>query len=397
MNPEETKPTETEAPVSMPEQAPESAPTPVTASPFDAPPAGSQPMPAESGAMSSGSSSPKKRLSFKLSKTVALITAAVVVLAGGGAAAYFGVVVPNKPENVLRKAVINTLEADQATYKGTLEATDDQGVNGKVEFTVAQNLPKKASDAKLSVTVSGVALTIEVRLLDGNIYINPGDLAKLSNSLSTLSPQASYVLAPLTKYSDKWIVIDSSVLKTAGLDCVIDSIYSSQASMKADVAALETQFKAHPFTKIDKSSSDTLNGNKATKMEIKLDDNEAAAFIKNAASATSASKSLKTCTEKSSAGAVSVDSQLKDIKGDGKTHNFTVWVQDNHIAKVAYAAQSKSEPTASFTIDYAAVNIEKPADAVSIVDVFTDLANQLGVSPQDLISSFSGGSTGSGQ
>src|SRR6266545_1720262 len=55
-----------------------------------------------------------------------IVAAAVVIFGGASAAAYLGYVVPNKPENVLKTALINSFSTDKVTsqhFEGKLSIT----------------------------------------------------------------------------------------------------------------------------------------------------------------------------------------------------------------------------------------------------------------------------------
>src|SRR5262245_9196840 len=70
---------------------------------------------------------PKKGGKFK---KVALVLGAVLIVGGASAAAYVGVILPNKPENVLKQALVNSSQETQVSYKGTVEGNTSKDGDG---------------------------------------------------------------------------------------------------------------------------------------------------------------------------------------------------------------------------------------------------------------------------
>src|SRR6266576_6116904 len=107
-------------------------------------------------AVTSQSSKRSKRLPRKAILVPALV---MLVLLGGGAAAYFGYYVPNKPENVLRQAIENSLTEHQATSTGTVDITSS-GISGHVDYTAKVNSDSHSLDLNLDTTISGVKIPL---------------------------------------------------------------------------------------------------------------------------------------------------------------------------------------------------------------------------------------------
>jgi hypothetical protein len=327
---------------------------------------------------------------FHLSRRVLTIIAAVVVLAGASAAAYVGVVVPNKPQNVLRNALINTIQARQSTVKGSFEGSSS-GVAYKVADTMSQNSDAKAADIKLDITVTGVTFPIEGRLADKNIYVKVGDLSTITSLLNAASPQAGDLAKSLSsKLSNQWIVIDSTLLKQAGADC---SLNVSWGITKADTKVLSDAYSKHQFVVVKAAGSDVVNGKKVAKYNVTLDNDKSSAFGNDKSlDNLSLAKSLTKCDKSATHSAVTA------YKGNHKTTALTVWVDkgSKRIAKVAYQVNSgNSKGTLTGTFDYGNVSIQAPTGAKPAVQVLSELETALGGSGgtgTDLTQLFGGGS-----
>ena len=153
-----------------------------------------------------------------LLKPLAVILAIIVLLSGGSVAAFYAVIVPNKPANILKTAFINTAQQQQFTLTGS--ANDDPtsgGIATKGTLTAAVNLPNKAFDVNISLTISGYTVSAEARYVNQNLYIKAGDLSGAVSFLSTLNPKdASTYQSIANELSNKWIEADIR-LQTAGL------------------------------------------------------------------------------------------------------------------------------------------------------------------------------------
>lgn len=124
-------------------------------------PLAQQPMP-QPAPQVSGSQPKVVKKQRKAIKVILIALLGVGVLAGGSAAAYFGMVVPNKPENVLKVAVANSLASTSATINAKLEGKADN-VAYKVDAVSKSNTVTKTSSFETKATVSGVSLSVEGR------------------------------------------------------------------------------------------------------------------------------------------------------------------------------------------------------------------------------------------
>lgn len=315
-----------------------------------------------------------KKLFGKLSILPAAVIAGVII-AGGSAAAYFGVIVPNKPENVLKTAIANTLEQKKAKFDGKFvyESTDSgaavKAVN--VSFNGQSDAEKNAFGASFEVSVSGVKLPFEVRSVDKSIYFKIGNLASIKDLVELAAPgYGSTVDAVNEKLADQWIEIDETLLKQAGMSC---SLGESFAPTKEDVELVLKRYGEIPFTVIKSTSSETLNGREAIKYEMDLDDNKGAEFVKSLEDLTFVKK-LKACQG---------SSEAFDTKtlADNDITPITVWVDKGSktIAKFAMYStkqdEEKSKAKGSFEINtqYGSAEITKPEGAKPAIEFMNDL------------------------
>jgi hypothetical protein len=314
-------------------------------------------------------------LKSKKAKIVAIIVAVLVVLGAGSAGAYFGIIVPNKPENVLKSAIANTLKERQISYDGTVDVqavdTSKAGATPatSVTFKGGSDLDKNATKAELAVTVSGVKVQGEIRYVDQTGYVKLGDLTAIKNLATAYSPDAA---SAISKVENQWIEIDKTLVKQAKADCVLDT---KLMLSDADVKMLSDAYTKTPFTTIKSTSSDPVNGKAATKFELAIDDNKLGDYAKNFDNV-SLVKQLKSCSPQ-----VSDKANYNDLK-DNDTTPLTVWVDkgSKRIVKIAGHTTDQDEKknntkgTASVTLSYGPVTVDKPANAKPIMTLISEFA-----------------------
>ncbi|MDB5169113.1 MAG: hypothetical protein JWO41_469 [Candidatus Saccharibacteria bacterium] len=331
----------------------------------------------------------RRRVSVKL-KT-ALIALGVVLLIGAGtAAAYVGVIVPNKPENALMNAVVNSLQAPQTSFKGSLDISQTSGLAGKVTFSGSADASAKAFALSLSPTVSGVTLPIEARYVGGSAYLKLDDLSQLETLAKSYSPQLGPVAKTLsTQLSGKWVEFDSTLIKEAKLDCVLNADWTIS---KADTDVFKDAYAKNKFATIVSSSSDTVDGKKVAKYEVSIDDDKAAAFG-NTISSTPMIKKLSSCNP-------STSKDVTKAVGDHDKTPLTIWVDkgSKHVVKLAAKSTSKDKKTGTegsvaITLAYDKVTVTAPTGAVPAVQVYAQLQQAFGTSGTNPLSSLLGGSS----
>jgi hypothetical protein len=382
----------TEQPSAAPEvpTAANAAPNVITPTTPDSPPAATESPP---GGIVIGSSPqavmPKKSFFGRLKNPALLMPlAAIVILGAGSAAAYFGYYVPNQPQNVLAKSFQNTLAQHQATSTGSLDLTSS-GVSSKVDYTVQLDADAHALDANLKATISGVDVPVELLSSGGNLYIKVGDLSTLeglvgsylgAGSDTSIKPLEDRIVKTVT---NQWIVVDSTLIKEAKLDCL--GSYPAPFS-QSDIQSLTNSYKTNPFITITNRSSDTFNGAAAYKYQLSLDDDTAAKLNLNNSDYF---KKLSACLNQDNKNASASLSSLKD----GDKTPLTLWVDKKTKLIVGYASASTAKDKAKGTtgslsgkISYGKVSIKAPANAKPVLNLVSELG--LGDLAQSFTDSF---------
>ncbi|MDB5185801.1 MAG: hypothetical protein JWL85_324 [Candidatus Saccharibacteria bacterium] len=309
-----------------------------------------------------------------------VIIAVIALLMAASAAAYYAVIVPNQPENVLKAAVHNTLEQRQASSKGTLsiemlQAKEGEPKNIDVSFNGQGNADASAFAAQVDVAISGVKIPVEVRSVDKNLYFKLGDLGSIKGVLKLTDPQAASMIDAASKVvSNQWVEVDSSLLKQADAECAVDN-YSLT---KEDVDQLVKTYENHQFARIKSSSEETVNGTASIKYQLEFDEAKANEFGKSVKDI-SVMKKLEECAKKGGQDKAlnQFDTELdKEVKDKG-TYEFYLWVDKSKklINQVELKGGDKESTGAlKATIEYGNVNITKPENVKSFIEIMGELA-----------------------
>lgn len=316
-------------------------------------------------------SSVRKRFALILGLSVAI----AIVLFGAAAALYLGYVVPNRPSNVLKTAIENTLAERDVSFNSNLNITTSGSskMSYKLIANGAANLNSKAVDVNLSLTVDGVNIPVEVRMINQNVYFKAGDLSQLASLIGAYSPQAASITKSLaSSISNKWIVVDSTLVKQIpGASCTLDSNWGLT---KSDINYLVNQYNKNKFVTITSTSSDTVNGQPAEKFNLNINNNSAASFS-SAFQHLSLVQSIEKCTN---------GKPLATIKGDGRTVPITVWVNKSSklISKISFNSSPTSKTIGSFTttLTYGNVNISTPSGAIPAAQFILQIERSLTLS-----------------
>ena len=324
-------------------------------------------------------------------KVVFLVLAVFLGLAAITAAVYAEVIIPNRPDVVLMKSLENSLQQSQVSYKGSVDLNSG-GTASKIVIAGAQDNSRQASDVNLTATSSGITLPLEARLVDKNVYLKVGDLTPVVSLLgmygdATTTKELNSVSQQL---SNKWVSIDSTLLKQAGVSCFTDTKF---ALTQADVKLLEDQYKTNPFATIQNTSNDTVNGQKVVKYQLSIDDDKAATYGSKLGNL-SLTKSLNSCNKKTQSS--SIDKNLRDHD----KRPLTVWVNKGSKQIVQIASQSTSRDankgvkgSGTISFSYNPVSITAPADSVPVLELIASIQKTLGV-PTTSSSDLSGLLTG---
>ncbi|MCA9331281.1 hypothetical protein KC957_04460, partial [Candidatus Saccharibacteria bacterium] len=228
---------------------------------------------------------PTKTKKGRLKVAIIAAVAAVVVL-GGSAAAYFGIVVPNQPENKLKKAVENLSKQETLTTKGTIKI-DAEGTSASIAVNMLHVDPaQKVALADFAVTVSGVTVPAELRYIDNNVYVKLGDVSTLK-ALASGYADSQVVDQIASKVSNQWIEIDQTLLKQASssadtnMTCSSEETFTKAKAAMSESLGLATDDEAKAYT-ISKVSKEDVDGVGTTKLELSLDKTKLKEFGKKA-------------------------------------------------------------------------------------------------------------------
>ncbi|MBA3758888.1 hypothetical protein H0X10_04670 [Candidatus Saccharibacteria bacterium] len=334
-----------------------------------------------------------KKLFGKIGMVPAVIIA-VVLLVGGSAAAYLGIVIPNKPENVLKIAFENTALQKKSKFDGkfTYESTDPEAQIKAVNITFKGqgDIEKNAFQTELEATASGVKLPIEIRSVDKSLFVKVGDLSTIKNLAIAAAPEYGVIIDEVNKkLADQWIEIDETLLKQVGADCALNT---SLALTNEDIEMLKKRYQEVPFTAVKSTTSEAVNGRDAYKYEIELDDNKGAEYIKGLQEL-SVVKKLKECSK---------DDDVLDTKelADDDITPITLWIDKDtktlskFVMNSTQQDEEKSQIKGSLemTFQFGEAEIVKPEGARPALEVFGELQslfmgqlpNNTGLSPQSL-------------
>lgn len=314
----------------------------------------------------------------KKQKLAGIIAAAVILVGGGVAGAYYGYVVPNQPENVLKKSVENLLKKDQISGKGkaSLTSSEEGGGAGTLDYSIQTDSTKNAFAGTFDFASSGIKLPVEARLIDKAAYLKVGDLSTIGSLVGAFAgPDSAALVQQLSaKISNQWIEFDESLLKTVGGDKC--SILSEQFKMNDEqIKQLVEVYDKNMFINVKNSSSDTVNDKKVEKYELGLDKSKGQAFAKELENL-DYFKKIKDCT--GDTGSQSDSQSTEEFKGDA---TLTVWVDKGKKEMVKIELKIKDE-TSNVSLDFNfnndAVNITKPEDAIPAMQLYSDVLGLVG-------------------
>jgi len=312
----------------------------------------------------------------RLLKPILLVLVAVVVLGGVASAAYLGVIKPSSPDEVLKTAVVNTAKEPQGEFSGKFSSSPTGGSGGIASTTVtsgAFNRQNNSADLSVDVDVTGVSVNAEIRYVGQSIYVKFGDLSGLANLAgafdSSLTAPAQSIASQL---SNKWVDINSDVLKTAGLSCVMNT---STIPSKQDIQVLENDYGKDPFIKILSTSTTTLNGQSVEKYNLSVNNSKIESYV-NSLSNVPSIKSLEKCDKDDTS-----DSDQSMVKNNTKgTTPITVFVDKKTklLAGVNYSSvQDGSKYSLSSSFTYNPANVVAPKSSTPVINVITQLDQTL--------------------
>jgi hypothetical protein len=312
------------------------------------------------------------------------VIAALLVL-GGGAAAYFGVVVPNQPENKLKKAIQNLTEQEITTVRGSIDMVVP-GASTNVAVNILHVDPQKqVALGDMVITVSGVKLPVEMRYVDNTAYVKLGDLSTLKSLAAGFGgPELAPVIDMVDKkVSEQWVEIDKTILNQAtegasqsaeqGSTCTADEIAIKLRAAVNEMLVLTTQDETKVYT-ITSTSTEQVEGESTTKMVLSIDEAKLADFGKKL-NELPAVKDLEKCASSD------VASEAEQTADTGKITTFNVWVgSDKQIKRVETAmevTEANDGETVTTKLDMTMVKdaptVEKPANAKPVMQLMGEL------------------------
>lgn len=324
-------------------------------------------------------------------KLVAVIAGAAVVVGGASAAAYYGVVVPNQPQNVLKSSTENFLKKDKISGKGSLSFKGKDSPAATVSYTLKADQTKNASEGTADLSVSGTKIPLEFKALEKSAYLKVGDLSNVESLAATAyGPETGALVNSLAaKVENKWIEFDESLLKSAtSNNC---SLFSDQNRISDEqINQLMEIYEKNTFATIKNESSEEVEGKSATKYELGLDKEKAKTFGKEVQQLDFVKK-LKECSGPS---ASETDTNLDEFKGEA---SMTVWVDKakKQIVKIAFSTSNEGDSlNADFIVNDENVDVKKPEGAIPATQLLGEispfLGAALGASPSPSTSSGTG-------
>ena len=315
-------------------------------------------------------------------RKVALICAVIVVLLGASAAAFVTLYLPNQPWYMLDTALKDTMSQTNftANMTGVINPSGGSGLVLNANSQIAVNLVSKSIDLKVTPQIAGSNIPVEFRVVNDNLYVN-ADLSG-ANSLVALagSTYASIFQDIASALSNRWIVFNSSLLdQSKDLRCLLNSSWVLSSS---DSNYLVNSYLKKPFFSVTSATSDTVSGVPSEKLNVLMNDNEAASYL-NGLSNLQAAKQYASCTG-------SHKNFNTKILANNQSIPFTIWInKSNHlINKLQITISGALAKTAGFagtittTINYAPVTVKTPAQAVSFMQLLLQMESQLKSNPK---------------
>ena len=300
-----------------------------------------------------------------------VVVVVVLALLGGAAVAYRAML--NKPDNILGTALSNTLndpDLKTAQFSGAVDVTsDDQTITATYQGSAGAN---GTFDVNGKVDVLLANLTFDVRSTDGStFYFKFGGLDGLAALLGADPNSIAAFYAPfIGTINDQWFEVNQSLIEQyAGKDVKAEKL------SKADQEKLFAAYKNHRFIVVKQVLADEkLKDVDNYHYKLGVDKELLKAFM--------------TEVKSSNVAALKLDQkQLDEFKkavDDAKLDSYPIeiWIakKTKLISQVTLGASADGDTMkARLTIDgfNKPLNVEKPADAKSLLEVLSDYYTQL--------------------
>lgn len=308
-------------------------------------------------------------------KLAAIIAAAVLLVGGGSAAAYYTVVLPNQPDRIAQKAIINTIDPNvvkSGYFEGdvSFEGGEISEIISGLTFSGGGN--QSAMQLKLDVNTMLTKLSLDVKTDDGKtLYLKLSGLNGADKLLGAYagdygSPeQLAGFAALLTSINDKWFMIDQSLLNQVeggSLNLTNSGITSEDAKKLGEI------YKKHQFLSIDKQlSPEDIHGVASHHIQATINKNQMIAFLTE----------LKSANIKSLPVDQSTIDQINKV--DFSKYPLDVWIAKKQKL-VTQLATTIEESGTKYKIRVALFDfnkdfkVEKPTDARSILELLGEAA-----------------------
>jgi hypothetical protein len=285
---------------------------------------------------------------------------------------------------VLKTAFEKQLQKQQSSTKGSISVDLKQETssikNVTVTFKSALDTQKQAFSAELEASVSGAKLPVEIRSVDKSLYFKVGSLSSIKGlaALAGGEEATAAVDAIGDKLSNKWIEIDSSLLKQANAECTTDLIGNFT---QKDIDEIMKVYSDNAFVTVKNKIADQVDGKNATKFELGLDKQKATEFA-NKLGSVGALKKINDCG-KTTTGQSAGDQEVKDdLKNTANDTDFTlnVWVDGGkNLRQIEIKASDKDGgATVLITFTDDKVDVQKPEGAKPIMEVLGDFGGLFG-------------------
>ncbi len=320
------------------------------------------------------------------------IIAGALLLVGGAAAYYFAYMVPNKPENVLKSALVNTFSKDKVTslsFEGNATVTEKESdTKFSMDFSGGGDQDGKLTfTSSIDATVTNV--TVDFRSVDGKTYYaKVGGLAGLPELMAQSGNEVAAMYAPLlSAINDQWYEINQSFIEQiTGKSSVTPTLSD------ADRQKIAKAYEDNPFLSVKETLADEkIAGVDSHHYKVVIDGPKLQAFV----SAVEAAKLENTGL---------TPEMLTSLKDGINGVNFANYPVDVWVAKdsklftqFAFSAQNDEvAATLRLTLkDYnKPITVEKPEGAKSILEVLNSFYQAFlgtGITAEDLPISESNG------
>lgn len=229
----------------------------------------------------------------KLSKRVKLLLAGLLaglLVCTGVAAAYYGFIVPNKPENILKASLRNTF-VGETIQSGELEGSVDVSGEGippslsDIAFGLARS---ESGDTKLSVSASINSVPMKLEFLsfsDKKNYIRLEGLKKLDQALKGFpeipadTNQLLKSFEPLIQSLDgQWVELDDTAEQvTSGSQDILNTLNIKDE----DAKRIAEIYNDHQFIRVDEVLPDeTVQGAESHHYKLSIDKEKYLSFLR---------------------------------------------------------------------------------------------------------------------